>query len=357
MNKTSHKYCLNCKTELHGKYCHVCGQKATYEKLTIKEFILEYLNIAFVWDTHLIKTLWKLISKPGFLTKEYISGKFIAYMHPLKLNMFLLFVFVTFLLLFNSTEDMGNSIKNLTRDEIIQPVLQISLQMEKAEYAMQVESSPRDTIKLYAPLLVFESLTGIITGIDMENLDSADPNYSAVWIASVPHYLIEDNALILNEDGNYQFNPEYNTEASQTEILEKVWAKVVVLATKYFPLIILLTAPLLAFLIGILHRKSKHSMFKHFIFSLHFTAFLEMVVILLYILHLIASPPSWIMQSIIIFGSCIYLVFAFRKVYETRNWMKAVFKSILTNIGYGIILMLLFSIICIIAIVIIAWQM
>ena len=356
MNKTSHKYCLNCKTELHGKYCHVCGQKATYENLTIKEFILEYLNIAFVWDTHLIKTLWKLISKPGFLTKEYISGKFIAYMHPLKLNMFLLFVFVTFLLLFNSTEDMGNSIKNLTRDEIIQPVLQISLQMEKAEYAMQVESSPRDTIKLYAPLLVFESLTGIITGIDMENLDYADPNYSAVWTASVPRYLIEDKALILNEDGNYQFNPEYNTEASQTEILEKVWAKVVVLATKYFPLIILLTAPLLAFLIGILHRKSKHSMFKHFIFSLHYTAFLEMVIILLYILHLIASPPSWIMQSIIIFGSCIYLVFAFRKVYETRSWMKAVFKSILTNIGYGIILMVLFFILCIIAIAIIAWQ-
>ena len=353
MNKTSHKYCLNCKTELHGKYCHVCGQKATYEKLTIKEFILEYLNIAFVWDTHLIKTLWKLISKPGFLTKEYISGKFIAYMHPLKLNMFLLFVFVTFLLLFNSTEDMGNSIKNLTRDEIIQPVLQISLQMEKAEYAMQVESSPRDTIQLYAPLLVFESLSGIITGFD---IDSADPDSTAVWIASVPRYLIEDKALILNEDGNYQFNPEYNTEASQTEILEKVWAKVVVLATKYFPLLILLTAPLLAFLIGILHRKSKNSMFKHFIFSLHFTAFLEMVVILLYILHQIASPPSWIMQSIIIFGSCMYLVFAFRKVYETKSWMKAVFKSILTNIGYGIILMLLFFIICIIAIAIIAWQ-
>lgn len=303
--------------------------------------------------THLIKTLWKLISKPGFLTKEYISGKFIAYMHPLKLNMFLLFVFVTFLLLFNSTEDMGNSIKNLTRNEIIQPVLQISLQMENAEYAMQVESSPRDTIQLYAPLLVFESLSGIITGFD---IDSADPDSTAVWIASVPRYLIEDKALILNEDGNYQFNPEYNTEASQTEILEKVWAKVVVLATKYFPLIILLTAPLLAFLIGILHRKSKHSMFKHFIFSLHYTAFLEMVIILLYILHLIASPPSWIMQSIIIFGSCIYLVFAFRKVYETRNWMKAVFKSILTNIGYGIILMVLFFILCIIAIAIIAWQ-
>ena len=353
MNKTSHKYCLNCKTELHGKYCHVCGQKATYEKLTIKEFILEYLNIAFVWDTHLIKTLWKLISKPGFLTKEYISGKFIAYMHPLKLNMFLLFVFVTFLLLFNSTEDMGNSIKNLTRNEIIQPVLQISLQMENAEYAMQVESSPRDTIQLYAPLLVFESLSGIITGFD---IDSADPDSTAVWIASVPRYLIEDKALILNEDGNYQFNPEYNTEASQTEILEKVWAKVVVLATKYFPLIILLTAPLLAFLIGILHRKSKHSMFKHFIFSLHYTAFLEMVIILLYILHQIASPPSWIMQFIIIFGSCMYLVFAFRKVYETRNWMKAVFKSILTNIGYGIILMVLFFILCIIAIAIIAWQ-
>jgi hypothetical protein len=277
-------------------------------------------------------------------------------MHPLKLNMFLLFVFVTFLLLFNSTEDMGNSIKNLTRDEIIQPVLQISLHMENAEYAMQVESSPRDTIRLHAPLLVFESLTGIITGIDMENIDSSDPYFTATWTASVPHYLIEDKALILNEDGNYQFNPEYKTEASATEVLEKLWAKVVVLATKYLPLIILLTAPLLALLLRLLNRESKHSMFKHFIFSLHYTAFLEMVIILLYILHLIASPPSWIMQFIIISGSCIYLVLAFRKVYETRTWMKAVFKSIMANIGYGIILMLQFLIICIIAIAIIAWQ-
>ena len=70
---TQHKHCLNCNTELQGEYCHVCGQKAINKTLTVKEFVLEYLNIAFIWDSKFTKTIWQLLRRPGHVTKEYVS--------------------------------------------------------------------------------------------------------------------------------------------------------------------------------------------------------------------------------------------------------------------------------------------
>ena len=45
----------------------------------------------------------------------------ISYTHPLKLNMVLLFVFITLFLIFH--KDFGNSIQNVTRDEVTYPLL------------------------------------------------------------------------------------------------------------------------------------------------------------------------------------------------------------------------------------------
>ncbi len=45
-----YKQCLNCGTELNGMFCHKCGQQALDKTPTVKEFIVEYMNHAFIWD-------------------------------------------------------------------------------------------------------------------------------------------------------------------------------------------------------------------------------------------------------------------------------------------------------------------
>ena len=109
-----YKYCLNCDSELKGMYCHNCGQMATSKTPTVMEFILEYLNNAFIWDTKFFQTLWYLIRRPGYLTREYLSGKFVSQEHPLKLNMFLLFVFITLFVFFAGSEKVSDSVQDLT---------------------------------------------------------------------------------------------------------------------------------------------------------------------------------------------------------------------------------------------------
>lgn len=344
-NNTEYRYCLNCKTELHGKYCHVCGQLATQQKPTVREFLMEYLNIAFIWDLHFVKTIKKLLMKPGHLTSEYVSGKFVAYTHPIKLNMFLLFVFITMFVLFRSDDNMGNAIQNFTQNEIVQ----IELIKDDTTYMQALSNSRKDTVLLYAPLNLPAYFPGIIDNNDSEAYDSDDD--IAVWTAVLSHKLIEDGVLTLHEAGYYVFNKDKVREFEGQNELESVWKQMIMLTTKFFPIIILLTVPFLAFLIHIQTRNRNHSKFKHFIFSLHYTAFLELMIIFLYLLKLIVSPPAWFMQIFIMLGSVVYLTFAIKHVYETKRWTGALLKSIMTNVGYFMILLSLLLFIFLVALI------
>ena len=43
----SKEVCRNCGAELHGQYCHECGQKFSRTEYTMKGFVLEYLKNAY----------------------------------------------------------------------------------------------------------------------------------------------------------------------------------------------------------------------------------------------------------------------------------------------------------------------
>lgn len=88
------KDCLNCGTIVEQKFCSACGQ----ENLQIQEnffhmaghFIADY----FHYDSKFFRNLKSLIFKPGFLTKEYLEGKRVRHIHPLRLYFFVTIVMV-----------------------------------------------------------------------------------------------------------------------------------------------------------------------------------------------------------------------------------------------------------------------
>ena len=90
--------CLNCGTTLEGKFCHNCGQ----ENLQIKESFGHMMNHAisdyFHFDHQFFHTLKPLLFKPGYLTNEYMAGRRVQYLHPVKMYIFISLVY--FLLLF-----------------------------------------------------------------------------------------------------------------------------------------------------------------------------------------------------------------------------------------------------------------
>jgi hypothetical protein len=344
--KLPYIHCLNCGAELKGKYCHVCGQEATSKTPTVGAFLVEYANHAFIWDSNFLKTIWNLISRPGHLTKEFIAGKFASHEHPLKLNMFLLFVLITLFVFFAGTEKMNNSVHNITHSESVRPGIQLEF-LIKNGYTERINESPRDTVHLLAPLFLVERYPEVLSNI--ETIEDTDGKGLDKWIAVLPNVLVEDSIILQDESGYYRFSQESKAGETELNMVNTVWSEMVKLIAKYFPLLVLFTAPFLAFALGLVQRKSRIPRIHHFIFALHYTAFLELLMICIFLLHLTLSPPMEWLQWVMIIGSCVYLTIAFRNVYGTTTWTIAALKALFTSVVYVLIGMVIFFVIFIVA--------
>ena len=332
-------HCLNCGAELQGMYCHVCGQQATSKTPTISAFVLEYLNNAFIWDSQFFKTIWTLIRRPGHLTNEFLSGKFTSQEHPLKLNMFLLFVFITLFVFFAGSEKMNDSVHNLTKDENVRSSFHLEF-LKNDEYAEKLKESPLDTVQLQASFVLAERHPEIISRLEtIEDVEGEDLD---IWVAVVPHTLIEEEVIVFDECGYYRFNPDSKVGMEGLELFNSVMEKMVELFTGYFPMLVLFTAPFLSTSLGLVLRKKRLPRIHHFIFALHYTAFLEFLMMCIYILHLTVAPSMDLLECIMMIGSCVYLAMSFHKVYNSDSWTKAILNSLFTSLIYMIIGLVIF---------------
>jgi hypothetical protein len=345
-----YKQCLNCGTDLQGVYCHKCGQQATNPTPKVWKFILEYMDNAFIWDTKCLPTICQLIRRPGYLTNEYNAGKFVAYENPLKLNMFFLFVFVTLFLLFSDIQKANESFDNVTRSELVRPYLSLNALNEDAEYSTQMKASERDTIQLAITTLTAKEYSQVVniirplTNNGEEVLDTLE--------VAIPRILIQDKIIVNDGGAVYSFTEgnELVNKMLRLDLMSMVLKKMVDLLTQYFPLIILLTSPLLAFAVQLLHLKRKEPAINYFIFALHYTALIEFLLLVIYALHLVAHPGFDVLQWVMTLGSSLYLAVAYKNVYECNSWIKSIVMALLISLIYFLICFLVFFAIFIFAI-------
>src|SRR5256714_10941296 len=78
-------HCENCGTQLSGKYCSVCGQPAIDYRRSFRHVIVDVLDSFLNWDSKFFATIGLLIARPWRLTNEFLAGKRVRYVHPLRL--------------------------------------------------------------------------------------------------------------------------------------------------------------------------------------------------------------------------------------------------------------------------------
>jgi hypothetical protein len=142
------QYCLNCSAAVDYHYCAVCGQETKVHVPSASEFIHEFVGHYVALEGRLWKTLAFLLCRPGFLTAEYIEGRRVRYVEPLR-------VYLTFSILFFFIFKL-----------IGPPVVQIdepSAQKAAVEHAAKVRRDALTQIQLdpVSDIAVVGSLPGI----------------------------------------------------------------------------------------------------------------------------------------------------------------------------------------------------
>ena len=76
--------CANCGLTLTDRFCAHCGQAARDLRRPLLSLVKEAVEDVVGLDTRLARTLRPLIFKPGHVTREYLSGRRVSLMPPLR---------------------------------------------------------------------------------------------------------------------------------------------------------------------------------------------------------------------------------------------------------------------------------
>ncbi|HEY3403674.1 MAG TPA: DUF3667 domain-containing protein [Ohtaekwangia sp.] len=93
--------CLNCGATVEKKFCTECGQENIELHDTFVHMAGHFLADYFHYDSKFFKSLGYLFTRPGFLTKEYLDGKRVNYIPPLRLFFFITIISVLISSLYN----------------------------------------------------------------------------------------------------------------------------------------------------------------------------------------------------------------------------------------------------------------
>lgn len=111
--------CLNCQTEPIGRYCHVCGQENLEPKETVWHLIQHFFNDITHFDGKFFETVKYLLKRPGFLSYEYMRGRRMSYLNPIRMYVFTSAIFFIILFSLKKPEDMARVFREDKKKEAV----------------------------------------------------------------------------------------------------------------------------------------------------------------------------------------------------------------------------------------------
>jgi hypothetical protein len=326
--------CLNCGTILQGKYCHVCGQ----ENLEIKESFGHMMNHAisdyFHFDHQFFHTLKPLFFKPGFLTNEYMAGRRVQYLHPVKMYIFISLIY--FLVFFQSKtgEIVKVNHKDMTTEQLNASVKAIN----QSPYipANAKKDALNDLYRDNGYKVVNNRVIKDTSRKTQERLkeEQANPHMFSTTTKDSTYslYLANQQKLPANKRDGW-FERYYNEKAFAINASKLNMKEVIEEGIKHnFSKLMFVLLPLFALILRVTFFRSKKFYVEHLIYSFHLFCFIFLFLTIIMLLKMLI-PQAWsTLAEWLDFATVVILIWyvykSLRVVYHRSGW-----RTILKMIG------------------------
>ncbi|WP_316788164.1 DUF3667 domain-containing protein [Pedobacter frigoris] len=294
------KNCLNCGHTVEDHFCSHCGQ----ENIIVEEDALHMIAHAtadyFHFESKFFHTIKPLLVKPGWLTQQFVAGKRVAFIHPIRLYIFLSIVF--FLVILSGGHKAKEHIK--TAPEI------------------KLETQKKDSVVIEKTF-----------SLDLENLRASDK------FATVEAYNNYQKTLPKSKRDGFIKNYTIKRNIELRDYPGGVSKKMTEDFVHNLPKMMFLLLPLFALLLKLVYIRKKKYYYEHLIFSfhLHSALFLSALITILF---------SWLIGFIYNIGYVLqalcsvyiiwYIYRSLRTFYDSKRWITAI-KILFLFTGYAIL--------------------
>lgn len=281
--------CKNCDHKLLGekKFCSNCGQK-NIEHLSFRYLFQDFLDYVFNLDSKLYRTLKNLIFKPGFLSEEFVNGRRVHYVLPVKLYVVISVIFF-FLISLNTVLEKNDT--NASESSLIKVNGN-----KDANVISVISDSVTISLEKYKALEQLNQLDGYL----------------------------QDSLGIKNDGISYRFEKTImKIQAHEDRFLEVM--------TDYSPIFLLLFIFVITHAYRLTFFKNKLSYVNHAVFNFHLNSFVIFLLIIGQLTTMFGLAIEGIFLAPIVL---VYLLIAIMKFYN-RKWWVALYKLFVLTFFYS----------------------
>lgn len=309
--------CLCCEHPLHhnDRYCPHCGQKNTIKRLSIHDFLKEFVSNFYSLDSKIIVTIRSLFTRPGKAALEFIRGKRAYYANPFR---FYLSVSVVYFLVLGLMGKLDNlSVANIDSTLNVEKKANLgavndsleTLRFFRAEVIQDSSFFNRTSLQIETFISLLKTHQGKPMSVQ-KSLDSLGYD-DGKW-----NLYLFSRAKIIHDMGE---NP-----VNRNLFLDYIKGNL--------PLIIFITLPMMGLVFWLIYVRSGLTYAEHLVLVFNLNAYLFIWLLLLAVLKWLTSLP---LDFIIYIIFPLYMFLALRRFYG-QGFGRTLLKLFLLTLGIGI---------------------
>jgi hypothetical protein len=340
------KTCLNCGTSVEERYCTRCGQENVELKESFGYLVSHFFSDFTHYDSKFFITIKDLLFNPGFLTKEYMAGKRTNYLHPIRMYLFISFLYFLVVFTFNDSghkveEFIAQRVSYDTKKEITDIVHNMLFTASKDTAA---DSRLRESV-----------IQDILIAIRTDSVTDKR-NFNIQLIGNIDYKRLREydslqNLLPLAKKEKGVIPWLYHRWLTTINYYGEGTIDLMVAKTNHFvPKMMFFLLPLFGVLLKLFYNRKKYFYVDHAIFSLHFHSAVFLLFLVFAGLELLFPSLSPYFSIMELLFALVYLVIALRNTYQ-QSALISVFKSTGLVLIYSVFIIAGFVVVSLSAIV------